>query len=84
MYSKVNQLYVYLNPLFFGFPSHLEHLIEFPVLYTVSSHKLSILYVALIVYICQSQSPNSSHSHAFPLGIYMFVLYVCVSRGAGF
>ena len=25
MYSKVNQLYVYIYPLFFGFPSHLGH-----------------------------------------------------------
>ena len=25
LYSKVNQLYVYIYPLFFGFPSHLDH-----------------------------------------------------------
>ena len=25
LYSKVNQLYVYVYPLFFGFPSHLGH-----------------------------------------------------------
>ena len=25
LYSKVNQLYVYIYPLFFGFPSHLGH-----------------------------------------------------------
>ena len=25
LYSKVNQLYVYIHPLFFGFPSHLGH-----------------------------------------------------------
>ena len=28
--------------------------------YTVGSHQLSILYIVLIVYMCQSQSPNSS------------------------
>ena len=25
LYSKVNQLYIYIYPLFFGFPSHLGH-----------------------------------------------------------
>ena len=25
LYSKVNQLYVYIYPLFFRFPSHLVH-----------------------------------------------------------
>ena len=25
LYSKVNQLYIYMYPLFFGFPSHLGH-----------------------------------------------------------
>ena len=25
LYSEVNQLYVYIYPLFFGFPSHLGH-----------------------------------------------------------
>ena len=25
LYSKVNQLYVFIHPLFFGFPSHLGH-----------------------------------------------------------
>ena len=35
-----------------------------------------------IVYICQSQSPNSSHPSPFPLGIHMFVLYVCISISA--
>ena len=29
--------------------------------YTVSSRQLSILYTVSIVYMCQSQSPNSSH-----------------------
>ena len=25
LHRKVNQLYVYIHPLFFGFPSHLDH-----------------------------------------------------------
>ena len=25
LYSKMNQLYIYIYPLFFGFPSHLSH-----------------------------------------------------------
>ena len=41
----------------------------------------------MLVYICQSQSPNSSHHHHSrpplpPLGIHTFVLYVCVSISA--
>ena len=35
-----------------------------------------------ILYICQSQSPNSSHhtpSATSPFGVHMFVLYICVS-----
>ena len=34
------------------------------------------------MYICQSQSPNSSHHHPpplSPLGVHTFVLYICVS-----
>ena len=52
LYNKVNQLYVYIYPLFFGFPSPLGHhrALEFPVLYG-SSHQLSILYIVSIVYI---------------------------------
>ena len=38
LYSKVNQLYIYIYPHFFGFPSHWSHhralSIEFPVLYS--------------------------------------------------
>ena len=40
MYSKVNQLYIHMDPLFFGFPSNLGHhrvLTEFPVLYSSCS-----------------------------------------------
>ena len=37
LYSKVNQLYVYVSPLLLGFPSHLGHhraLSRFPLLYS--------------------------------------------------
>ena len=40
---------------------------------------LSILYIVSIVYMCQSQAPNSSHITHSPLGVHMFVLYACVS-----
>ena len=50
--------------------------------YTLCSHQLSILYIVSILYMCQSQSPNSSHPTPFPLGIHTFVLYICVSISA--
>ena len=31
-----------------------------------------------MVYICQHQSPNSSHP-LIPLGVSIFVLYICIS-----
>ena len=40
LYSKVNQPYIYIYPLFFGFPSRLSHTqfgVEFPVLYITFS-----------------------------------------------
>ena len=37
----------------------------------------------MLVYICQSQSPNSSHHYPLsPLGVRTFVLYICVSISA--
>ena len=50
--------------------------------YTVGSHQLSILYIVSTVYMCQSPSPNSSHTPGSPLGVHTFVLYVCVSISA--
>ena len=47
--------------------------------YTAGSYQLSILYI--LVYIRQSQSPNSTHPPS-PLGVHMFVLYICVSISA--
>ena len=43
---------------------------------------LSILYIVLIVYMCQPQLPNSSHPTCSLLGIHRFVLYICVSISA--
>ena len=46
--------------------------------YTVGSHQLSILYIVSIVYICQSPSPNSSHS-PLPLWYpYICSLHLCL------
>ena len=48
--------------------------------YTVSSRLLSVLYI--VVYICQSQSPNSSHLHLPPLvssSVSLFALQISSS-----
>ena len=62
--------------------SILFYFLNFISLY--SRFLLSILYI--LVYICQSQSPNSSHHHPppplSPLGVHMLVLYICVSISA--
>ena len=78
LYSKVNQLYVYIYSHFFGFPSiqvTTDHEQIF-LYYIVCSLQLSILYIVSIVwwlpwqlnisivYICQSQSPFSRHHSA--------------------
>ena len=49
-----------------------EHWVEFPVPYS----RLSLVIYMIAVYICQSWSPNSSHS-TFPFGNHKFVLYIC-------
>ena len=57
------------------------------IFYTADSYQLSILYI--LVYICQSQSPNSSHQHhpprQFPplVSIRLFLhlcLYFCTAN----
>ena len=63
LFQWVNLLYMYIYPLVFGFPSHSGHQRALNSLcYIVGSHYSSSLYVVSIVYICQSQPPNSSHS----------------------
>ena len=74
---------IHIPPLFWiSFPFRSPQSIEQSSLcYTVASHQLCILYIVSKVYICQSQSPNSSHP-PFPLGIHTFVLYACVFTSA--
>ena len=84
-YNKANQ-YVYTYPLSLGPPSHPltpippfqvipEQQAQIPVLF--SSFPLAIL--GMLVYLCQTQSPNSSHPHLpHPVSTCPF-FYVCVS-----
>ena len=56
--------------------------VEFPVLY--SRFLLVIYFIHISVYM-STQSPNSSHPPRrplSPLGVHMFVLYICVSISA--
>ena len=69
LYSKVNQLYVYMYPLIFqtSLPFRLPQCIrQSSLCCTVCSHLLPILYKVSIMYVCRSQSPNASHPHTFP------------------
>ena len=74
---SISNTYTY-NFFGFGFPSHLGYhraLSRVPCAIQVGSHQLSILYI--VEYICQSQSPNSSHP--FPsLYPYVCSLYLCL------
>ena len=73
-------VYTYTPRFWISFPFKSPQSIEQSSLtYTVCSHQLSILYTASVVYVCQSQSPNSSHRPLSPLVDHMFVLYVSVS-----
>ena len=81
LYSKVNQSYVYINPLFFGFPFRSQESTEWSSLsYTVGFHWLSILYMVSVVYICQPHSPNSSPHPRFspPWCPYICSLHLCL------
>ena len=84
LYSEVNQTYIYIYPLFFGFPSHLGlHRALSSLCYMAGIHQLSIGKPVLhtVVYICQSQSSNSSSHPPFPLsmlGAYVFSLHLCL------
>ena len=75
VYTLVH-MYTYICTfIFFSFilfPFRLpQSIVEFPVLYSMFS--LIILYI--VVYICQSQSPSSSHlpSHRFWIVMFSFV-----------
>ena len=50
------------SPLFcISFPIRSEHSVKFPVLYNRFSVVISCIHSTNSIYICQSQSPNSSH-----------------------
>ena len=61
--KQISRKYIYIYSLLFRFfPFRLPQSIEYSSLcYTEGFHKLFILYIVSIAYICQSQSPNSSH-----------------------
>ena len=71
-------IYTYICILFqIRFHYKLLQDIEYSSLcYTVCSPQLSILYIVSIVYMCQSQSPNSSYPTPFPLHIHPHP-YIC-------
>ena len=74
-------IYVYIKiPLFWiSFPFRSPQCIKQSSLcYTVCSHQLSILYIVSIVYICQSQSPNSSQPYLPPWYPYICSLRLCL------
>ena len=75
-------LHIHVSPLFLCFlPVQVttECWVEFPEL-TVGSHSLSILY--LVVSVCPSQSPNSSHPPPSCLCVQSLVLSLCASISA--
>lgn len=80
----VTQLYVHIHPLSSGFPSHLGHTeprVEFPELYrrlSLVTVLIFILCTVSLVYVCSSQSPNSSSLPSL-LGVHTVVLYLWVS-----
>ena len=77
-------LCLYFFPLFFFFLYFILFIYLF--IYTAGSYQLSILYT--LVYICQSQSPNSSHHHSTPtfpsrcpyVGSLHLCLYFCLAN----
>ena len=97
LHSKVNQLYVYLYPLLFGFPSHLGHhrnhkaLSRVPCaiwqVLIIQVKQLSISYIVSIVYTCQytCQYMNLSvHPSPIFLTLYPCTLCLCLYLYAAF
>ena len=78
LYSKVNQPFVYPPPTFLDFlPIYVttEHGAEFPVWCSGFSLVISFIHSGVYMSIPISQF---IHPPLFPLGIHMFVFYVCV------
>ena len=81
LYSKVDQLYIYIYLLFLDFPSHLDH--------HRASSRFLVWYsrFSLVIYLTHSSNSVSMSiliSQLIPsalchLGIHRFVLYICVS-----
>ena len=78
LYRKVNQLYLYVYPFFLGLPYQLGHyrvLNRQYVLYSIFSlviyfmHSISSIYMSIPIF--QFLCPT------FPLGILIFILYIC-------
>ena len=82
LYSNVNQLqythiYIYIAPLLgISFPFRSPQSIKQSSLCYTVSHQLSILY--LVMYICQFQSPDPSHSPFPPQCPYICSLHLCL------
>jgi len=83
LYSKVNQLYIYIHPLFYGFPTEgtTEHWVEFPVPYGKFSliiyfmHSISSVYMSIPIF--QFASPLLScmvSIHSFSTSVFLFLL----------
>ena len=69
---------IHISPLFWiSFPFRSpKSTKQSSLCYTVGSHQLSILYI--LVYICQSQSPSSSHPPFPPWCPYVCSLHLCL------
>lgn len=67
----------FLLILYVAFFTSLRGVFFFALQYILTSY---VLYTVSTVYMCQSESHNSTPSTpCFPLGILMFVFYLCVS-----
>ena len=81
LYSKVNNLYLDIEPLLFGFPSHLGH-------HRVLSRVPCAVEQVLIAYLFYSRVCTSVPIFQFvppppsPFSIHRFVLYIRVSISA--
>ena len=70
---------IHISP-FFGFPSHLGHhgaLSRGPCA-VQEALMFPILCIVSVVYTCQAQSPNSSHTHFSPWYPYVRSLCLCI------
>ena len=82
LYSEVNQLYVYIYPLLFGFPSHLGHHRAFSrVPCAIQQVIISYLFYTQ-QHICVNPNLPVHPTSPSPLVVYRFVLYICVSISA--